>query len=528
MSNKPSVRSFVSVFCLSLAFIAQSAVAGPKRFEAGAIIVKFKNGVSDAQVAATLGKHKGQSKEKLGGGHLGQLHHVQIQKGQSEEDAVAELKADPNVEFAEVNGLAEAHGVPNDPGYGNQWHLPDISAPMAWDSTTGSSAVTIAILDSGVDSTHPDLAPNIVAGYNLVDGNTNTADIAGHGTAVAGSAVAASNNGQGIASVCWNCNIMPVRIAFLNNGEAWAYWSTIASGIQWAADHGAKVQNVSYAGYVSSTIQSAATYAKGKGSMVFMSAGNDNTDPGVAMYNDIQVVAATDQGDVRASFSDYGSLVTFSAPGNYIYTTMMGGGYGSWQGTSFAAPIAAGVAGLVMSANPKLSVDQVRSVMINSVDDLGDAGWDPYFGYGKVNAARAVALAMSMNSVSPSPSPSPTVTATPTPSPSPTVTPSPSPTATVAPAPTADTQAPSVSILSPSNGAKVNGNVTVSVSATDNVGVTRVELYVDGVLTAKSTSSPFSTNWNSRKSSTGAHTLRVRAYDAAGNYADSTTITVYH
>jgi subtilisin family serine protease len=344
--------------------------------------------------------------------------------------------------------------------------------------------------------------------------------------------VAASNNGQGIASVCWNCNIMPVRIAFLNNGEAWAYWSTIASGIQWAADHGAKVQNVSYAGYVSSTIQSAATYAKGKGSMVFMSAGNDNTDPGVAMYNDIQVVAATDQGDVRASFSDYGSLVTFSAPGNYIYTTMMGGGYGSWQGTSFAAPIAAGVAGLVMSANPKLSVDQVRSVMINSVDDLGDAGWDPYFGYGKVNAARAVALAMSMNSVSPSPSPSPTVTATPTPtptpSPSPTVTPSPSPTATVAPAPTADTQAPSVSILSPSNGAKVNGNVTVSVSATDNVGVTRVELYVDGVLTAKSTSSPFSTNWNSRKSSTGAHTLRVRAYDAAGNYADSTTITVYH
>src|SRR5262249_1446109 len=145
------------------------------------------------------------------------------------------------------NQMIQAGSVPNDPYYSNAWHLPDISAPTAWSSTTGSSHTVIAILDTGIDPAQPDLAPHLVAGYNFVDSNTNTADVQGHGTAVAGAAGAVYNNGIGVTGVCGNCAIMPVRIAFADsNGNPYTYWSTAAAGMQWAVDHGAKIENISY------------------------------------------------------------------------------------------------------------------------------------------------------------------------------------------------------------------------------------------------------------------------------------------
>src|SRR5439155_6843873 len=186
---------------------------------------------------------------------------------------------------------------------GSEWHLTTINAPTAWDTATGSG-ITIAILDTGVDGTHPDLAAHMVSGWNFYDNNSDTSDVYGHGTLVAGTAAAVVNNGVGVAGVAGNASIMPVRIS---DPTGYAYWSTVASGLTWAADHGARVANISYSVAGSSTVISAANYFRSKGGVVAVSAGNtgalDSTSPTSSML----VVSATDSSNGVASFSTYGS-----------------------------------------------------------------------------------------------------------------------------------------------------------------------------------------------------------------------------
>jgi hypothetical protein len=300
-------------------------------------------------------------------------------------------------EYVERDYYARTGAVtPNDPYYISQWHLPQISAPAAWGVTTGSASVIVAVIDSGVDGTHPDLSSKLLPGWNFVGNNSNTSDVLGHGTAVAGTVAAASNNGIGVAGVSWNSMILPLVVV---DSSDYASYSNMAAAIQYAADHGAQVMNVSLGGSAaSSALQNAVNYAWGKGSIIFAAAMNNSSS--MPMYpaacSNVVAVSATDTNDTLASFSDYGNWITLSAPGNNILTTLAGGGYGMWYGTSFASPIAAGVAALALAANPALNNSALLNLLEQNSDDLGTPGYDTSFGWGRVNAYKAVTAAQNM------------------------------------------------------------------------------------------------------------------------------------
>jgi hypothetical protein len=332
-----------------------------------------------------------------------------------------------------------------------------------------------------------------VPGFNVYSNNTDTADVCGHGTAVAGSAAARTNNGIGVAGVAGQARIMPIRIAYLDTAtnSCYAYTSTIASGITWAADHGARIANVSYGPLAgSATIQSAANYMKSKGGLVFVSAGNNGVDENITPTTSLIAVSATESSDAKASWSSYGAFVSLAAPGAGIWTTSKGGTYGGWNGTSFASPVAAGVAALMMAAAPSLDGAQIEQALFSTAVDLGAAGRDPYFGYGRVNALAAVQAAI------------------------------------VKAGGTVDTQPPSAAISSPAASSSVSGNVTVAVNAADNVGVDRVELKANGTVVGVDSASPFSFSWNSTGVPNGMNTLVATAFDKAGNATASPPVSV--
>jgi len=564
--------------CAALMAAASTLWAGPVGYAPDRILLRSKPEVAENEVHAWLATAG--VKENGVIPHLG-IRVLQVDPAQLRVTLEA-LSRHHNTEFAEPDYLVAPDSTPNDPYYPSQWHLPKVAAPAAWDVTQGSNNIIIAILDSGVESTHPDLAAQLVAGWNFYANSSNTTDPLWHGTAVAGTAAATMNNGIGVASVAPGCKIMPLVIS---DPTGYAYWSTIATGLTYAADHGARVANISYQCSTSATIVSAAQYFHNKGGVVAISAGNDgsfNTTP-TSPY--LLTVSATDQNDVLTTWSATGDLIDLCAPGLGIVTTYIGGSYCTAWGTSFSAPIVAGVAALVMAANPSLSSDQVQNVLKASADDLGPVGWDPQYGWGRVNAQKAVNLAL--NTVgAPAPTP-PTVNIASPASGSAvagtttvsvnatdssgissvtltldgvsvgTLTTSPynwswnsttvangshalgavakdntgltsQTSETVTVNNLVDTTPPTVAITSPVNGASITTVVTltVTVAASDNVGVTRVALYVDGALVTTSTAAPFTTKWSCKKAVAGSHTLVCKAYDAAGNCGTSPTVTV--
>ena len=476
-----------SLLAAAIGMHVSSAVAAPPVFAAadqyarGRILVLPRAGLTDAEFARTLAPHGGKGR-KVG---QSRLQVVDLPAGVSEKAVVEHLSRNPNVKFAELDRLVKPSFVSNDPYFGSEWHLSKVGASTAWDVSQGAGVV-IAILDSGVDGSHPDLAAQMVPGYNFYDNNTNTADVNGHGTAVAGVAAATTNNATGVAGIAGQAKIMPVRIADAN---AWAYYSTIAQGLTWAADNGARVANCSYSGVAgSSSIQSAAQYMKSKGGLVFVAAGNNGIDENITPTTTMIPVSATDSNDVRTSWSSYGSFVAMSAPG-ITWTTSRGGFYDQWQGTSFSSPLTAGVAALMMAAKPSLDGSQIEQMMYSTATDLGAAGRDPYYGYGRVNAAAAVQ-------------------------------------AVVASAPAPDTQAPAVAISAPLGSSTVSGVVSVDVNATDNVGVARVELRINNTTVAADNAAPFTFSWDSTGVPNGMANLVAYAFDAAGNSTASSTVSV--
>jgi Subtilisin-like serine proteases len=314
---------------------------------------------------------------------------VPVQQG-LEAPSVLALSKRRDVEFAEMDQLVEPASIPNDPLYKFQWHLPSIHCPQAWDVTTGSTGVTIAIIDSGCAPGHPDLMANYVAGWNFYDRSTNTGDVTGHGTAVAGTCASIGNNGIGVAGVSWHSKIMPLR---MTDRYGIGSWSGIVLAMQWAVDHGAKVINCSYAFLMASqSIKAMAQYATDHGCLFFIPSGNTGGLISYPADPNIIVVGGTDQYNRRVGFSSYGPSVTLCAPATAIYTTDLPayGWYHQWQGTSMSSPLAAGVASLIWSKHPEWTNWQVRDALIHGVDDLGPIGWDQQFGFGKINAFKAV------------------------------------------------------------------------------------------------------------------------------------------
>jgi thermitase len=461
--------------------LAQSPSATPGiDFAKGRVLVMSKAGLSAAELDSAVGAHGGRAR-RLG---RSELHVVDLPAGANEPAVAAALARHPHFKFAELDRRVAAAAVVNDPYVGSQWHLAKIGAATAWDRSQGSG-VTIAILDSGIDATHPDLAARMVPGWNFIDNSADTSDVNGHGTAVAGAAAATLNNGIGVAAVAGLARLMPVRIADAN---AYAYWSTVAQGLTWAADNGARVANISYVGVASSaSVQSAANYMRSKGGLVVVAAGNNNIDENIAPTSSMIPVAATDEADAKTSFSSWGQFVAVSAPGINIWTTTRGGAYQAWWGTSMASPVVAGAVALMMSSNPSLPAAQIESLLYASAVDLGAAGRDPVFGHGRLNAAGAVQAAAAAVS-------------------------------------TADTQAPTVAITSPAANGTASGVVAVAVAASDNVGVARVELRVNGSTVATDTSAPFAFSWDTSKVANGTASLTAVAFDAAGNTSSSAAV----
>ena len=396
-----------------------------------------------------------------------------------------------DVEYAEPDYTAEALGTANDPYFAqaSQWHLSTIQAPAAWDITTGSNAVIVAVVDSGVRASHPDLAGKVLAGYDFIANDADPTDENGHGTAVAGTVSPATNNQLGVAGVSWNTPILPVRVLDANGSGS---YSSIASGITYSADKGARVINLSLGGTSSSrTLQDAVNYAWNKQAVLIAAAGNNgnNTLFYPAACANVVAVSATDSSDIRPGWSNFGSYVDVSAPGANIISLSGADQYAAWNGTSFSCPVAAGVVALAASANPRLTNAQLVDILVKNTDDIGSPGYDVYYGSGRVNAYRAAAAALALVNN--------------------------------------DVTAPVVNISSPANGATVTSTQRINVTGSDNVAVTRIELYIDGVLFGTSTASTASFSWSTRRVTRGAHKLEAYAYDAAANVGVSPAITVW-
>ncbi|MBK6281012.1 MAG: S8 family serine peptidase [Gammaproteobacteria bacterium] len=464
---------------------ALAHAAPDKPWRQGQILVKPKAGLPQEEFDRILKRKDTQARTKRRLGNRS-LHVVEVSP-QSEEALVQALSRDPNIEFAELDmAVPPSATTPNDTRYGSQWHLPKIQAPASWDSSKADNIV-IAVLDTGVDAAHPDLSGKLLPGWNAVDGGYDTSDMHGHGTAVAGTAAAQTDNANGVAGVAWNAAILPVRIT--NRSDGYAYWSDVARALTWAADQGADVANISYGVTNSATVANAAQYMRSKGGLVVVAGGNDGADAGYANNPHMITVSATDSADAKASWSNYGAFIDVAAPGVSIQTTSRGGGYGNWSGTSFASPVTAGAVALIMAANPALSADQVEAVLKDSADKIaGDL--HPYYGYGRINVANGVSMAMSSINVA------------------------------------VDNEAPSANIFSPGSGSTVSGLVQVDINATDNVGVTEVALYANGQLVGTDGTAPYQFSWDSKSVADGSVTLGATAVDAAGNEGASGNVSV--
>jgi thermitase len=449
----------------------------------GRLLVQPKGGVTSAELNALFGHHKLARIKRIRGIDV---HIVELAPARL---AAAEraLRRDPRIRFVERDRKIAPSPWASDPFYSDQYHLPRINCPGAWEVTVGAAAAPIAVLDSGIDASHPDLSSKLMAGYNTFDNNTDTGDVYGHGTMVAGVAAAASDNAVGITGVSWDNPIMPIRVT---DTEGYAYISTLAAGLVWAADHGAKVANMSFAVFGAEALDEAARYFSAKGGVVFAAAGNDGAAHDDAPNPWVISVAATDRDDRRAAFSSYGPYVDLAAPGVAIATTGRGGVYVSASGTSFASPIAAGVAGLLWGANPDLTATQVIDLLAAHARDLGAPGYDHLFGWGRVDAANAVAAA------------------------------------TLIPRKDRDTTVPLVSILSPASGATVTGMVTVEVDAADDVAVEKVSLFVGRQLVGTKATAPYVFVWDSSGANRGPQTIVAVAYDSSGNWDSSDAVTV--
>ena len=351
------------------------------------IIVKFKSSASDSAIINML---NAQESEVLSTLEAYDLTVADVPEGETVDSFVDAMEAQPNVEYAQPNYVYKKCITFNDPGIPYQWYLDKIGVPSAWDITTGLSSVRVAVLDSGIDSTHPEFEGKIYAQIDTANNDNYAYDIVdGHGTHVSGIIAATANNSRGIAGIAPSVQLIEVDVF---NGEH-AATTDIIDGIQFAMNRGADIINMSLGGYgENDALETALNNAVSAGIVCIAAAGNDNTSQYSfpSDFPSVISVIATDQNDNKAYFSNYGAAKDISAPGTEILSTFPVQDYKFLQGTSMAAPVVSGVVALMLSANPSLTVNDVKNILYNTAVDLGPAGKDDTFANGRVDAYQAV------------------------------------------------------------------------------------------------------------------------------------------
>ena len=363
-------------------------------------LVQFNSDVADNDALNLVGKSGATQVGEIS--ELG-AHVLDVPAGR-ELQVVASLAHDPRVVSIERDTTMQATVIPRDPHWRQAWGPRRVRAPGAWNMTTGRSTTIIAIVDTGVDPRQPDLRGRVLRGWDFQNNDANPRDDNGHGTAVAGVAAAAANDGVGIAGMCWHCDILPVKVLNANGSGS---HSNIAAGIVWATKHGADVINLSLAGpYPSAVIANAIKFARNHGVVVVAAAGNEGSRRRFypAAYPGVISVAATNGADRLYKWSNHGSWVKLAAPG-CAFTGKPGSRWSWWCGTSFATPVVAGTAALIKSLRPKLSRVAIERMLLNSTVPVRGVA------EGRIDALRAVHKASSV----PTPTPTPVPTASPSP-----------------------------------------------------------------------------------------------------------------
>jgi len=513
-----------SIFLAVVSAVAVSAAAqtastseyngSPGSVRSGHILVRFKaTPAQDVlnQLNAAYGARVVSTIDEIG------VTHFQVPP-QGQFGLLRSLRQRSDVEFAEFDSEAQALvTAPNDTyytaayptsHYGTiaQWAPAAVSAPSAWGVTGGSRSIVIAVVDTGVDDTHPDLASKIVGEYSVIGGSVK--DGFGHGTHVAGIAAAATNNSLGVAGMCWNCGILSVKVL---NSQGSGYISDVASGITYAAAHGARVINLSLGGSArTQTLDAALNYAVANNALPVCAMGNSSSTntPEPAYWYPCLTVVATDSSGAKASFSNYGVRADVAAPGvgllsttpTYSVTLNICYGYkqnyDALSGTSMATPMVAGIAGLVLSMNPNLTPMQVKGIIMAAAGD-GDT-WTPNLAFGIVNAAAAVSLAVHSDYASPSPN-----------------------------------------VLSPAGGATVSGLYMVQAAPTDDTAVHHIDIVQNdtrlmqpligisattGKGKSAATTPPWAVYWPSTVLWNGPTTVSAVAVDTLGNTSAAQSI----
>ena len=463
---------------------------------------------------------------------------VDLPRDLSVSEAVQAYENSPDVEYAEPNFLLKPAAVPNDPSFDQMYALnntgqtggrvdADVDAPEAWNTTTGSAGVVVAVIDEGVDIDHPDLRDNIwtnpgeiagnridddkngyvddVHGYDFANDDASVYDpdpISGkgdeHGTHVAGTIAAVGNNGTGVTGVSWRTTIMPLKFLGADGG----YTSDAIEAINYAVNKGVRISNNSWGGGGrSQALQDAIARADASGHLFVAAAGNGGSD-GIGDDNDryphypssypnanIVAVAATGDRDTRASFSNFGATsVDLAAPGVKIPSTLPNNTYGAYSGTSMATPHVAGVAALIKGQNTALDDAQIKTRLLNTVDKKTSLDGRVVTG-GRLNAASAVAASRTASTGS------------------------------------GDTADPMISAVAPTGGTRDRTPAIVATVRDDQTKLSAgdIRLYVDGRQRSAFSygSATYRLRYASGTLSYGSHTVRIVAKDAAGNTGDT-------
>jgi thermitase len=401
-------RGILGLICLLALVAGLTGTAQAASYDDDTVIVKFASGLSGAQRAALFNATGVDRK-------VGSVRGVgaEVVQVQGDPAVVARrLNRSVLVSYAEPNFILRATAIPNDPMFSQLYGLnntgqtggrvdADIDAPEGWDAAglgafPATGGVKIGIVDTGIDQTHPELSGKTVncadsIGGVLVEGACTDDSL--HGTHVAGTIAAKANNATGVAGVAFNASLVICKA--LRGGAGVGLTSDVANCITWTHSKGAKVISMSLGGGDSTTLQAAVANAweggSATGSLLVAAAGNDgnSTVSYPAGYSQVVSVAATDHNDAKASFSNTNADVEVAGPGVNVLSTIPGGQYAQLSGTSMATPHASGVAGVLWQLFPTDTAAGIRSRLDGAVDDLGPAGRDPSFGFGRVNLCKA-------------------------------------------------------------------------------------------------------------------------------------------